>query len=37
MAAAAQEVPGVVDVDDDVLSDVDDTAVHEMAARGPWM
>lgn len=37
MAAAAREVPGVVDVDDDVLSDVDDTVINEMAARGPWI
>jgi CBS domain-containing protein len=37
MAAAALAVPGVVDVDDDVLSDVDDTVVHELAVRGPWV
>lgn len=37
MAAAAGQVPGVVDVDDDVLSDVDDTVVHDLAVRGPWV
>jgi CBS-domain-containing membrane protein len=34
--AAASEVAGVVDVEDDLLSDVDDTVVHELSMRGPF-
>ena len=36
-AAAARDVPGVVDVDDDVVGEVDDTLVHEMSVRGPFV
>lgn len=35
-AAAARGVPGVVEVVDDVESEVDDTQVHELAVRGPF-
>ena len=35
-AAAARAVPGVVDVEDTVASDVDDTLLHEMSVRGPF-
>lgn len=35
--AAAQEVAGVVAVEDSVTSDVDDTLVHEMSMRGPFV
>ena len=35
-AAAARAVPGVVDVDDAVTSDIDDTMLHEMSVRGPF-
>lgn len=34
--AAARAVPGVVDVEDDLLSEVDDTLVHELSVRGPF-
>ena len=34
--AAAHAVPGVVDVDDSLTSDVDDTLLHEMSMRGPF-
>ena len=36
-AAAARDVPGVVDVEDAVVADVDDTLVHEMSVRGPFV
>ncbi len=36
-SAAARAVPGVVEVLGDVESEVDDTVVHEMAVRGPFM
>lgn len=36
-AAAVRELPGVVDVDEQVLSDVDDTLVHEQAVHGPFV
>jgi CBS domain-containing protein len=36
-AAAARQVEGVVDVEDDILSDVDDTTVHELSTRGPFV
>ena len=36
-AAAARDVPGIVDVEDSVVGDVDDTLVHEMAVRGPFV
>lgn len=36
-AAAARDVPGVVDVDDCLVGDVDDTLVHEMSVRGPFV
>jgi CBS domain-containing protein len=35
-AAAARAVPGVVDVEDTLTSDVDDTLAHEMSVRGPY-
>lgn len=34
--AAAQDVAGVVEVEDDLTSRVDDTYVHEMSVRGPF-
>ena len=36
-AAAARDVPGVVDVEDLLASDVDDTPVHELSVRGPFV
>ena len=36
-AAAAYAVPGVVDVDDSLTSDIDDTLLHEMSVRGPFV
>ena len=36
-SAAARAVPGVVDVLDDVTSDIDDTEVHELSVRGPFV
>jgi CBS domain-containing protein len=36
-AAAVHDVPGVVDVEDTVVGDVDDTLVHEMSVRGPFV
>jgi len=36
-SAAVLDVEGVVDVDEDVLVDVDDTVVHELATRGPFV
>ena len=36
-AAAAAAVPGVVDVDDSLASDIDDTLLHEMSVRGPFV
>lgn len=36
-AGAARQVEGVVDVEDDILSDVDDTTVHELSTRGPFV
>lgn len=36
-AAAARDVPGVVDVEDNVVGDVDDTLVHELSVRGPFV
>lgn len=36
-AAAAAAVPGVVEVDDELSSTVDDTAIHEMSMRGPFL
>lgn len=35
--AAARQVEGVVAVEDDILSDVDDTTVHELSTRGPFV
>lgn len=35
-AGAARDVPGVVDVDDNLTSDFDDTLAHEMSVRGPF-
>jgi CBS domain-containing protein len=35
-SAAARGVPGVVDVDDSLASDIDDTLMHEMSIRGPF-
>jgi CBS domain-containing protein len=35
-AGAAREVPGVVDVEDELSCQVDDTLVHEMSVRGPF-
>ena len=35
-AASARAVPGVVDVDDSLTSDIDDTLLHEMSVRGPF-
>jgi CBS domain-containing protein len=37
LAGVARGVPGVVDVDDDILSDIDDTEVNELALRGPFL
>jgi CBS domain-containing protein len=37
LAGVARNVPGVVDVDDDILSDIDDTEVNELALRGPFL
>lgn len=34
--AAAHDVAGVVEVEDDLTSKVDDTYVHEMSVRGPF-
>lgn len=34
--SAARAVPGVVEVDDALTSEVDDTYVHEMSVRGPF-
>lgn len=36
-AAAAAAVPGVVDVEDSLTSDVDDTLLHELSVRGPFV
>lgn len=36
-AAAARQVEGVVDVEEDVLSDVDDTVVTDLSSRGPFI
>jgi CBS domain-containing protein len=36
-AAAAREVEGVVAVEEDVLSDIDDTTVTELSSRGPFV
>lgn len=36
-AAAARGVPGVVDVEDCLGSEIDDTLVHEMSVRGPFV
>lgn len=36
-SAAARAVPGVVEVVDDMESEVDDTEVHEMSVRGPFV
>jgi CBS domain-containing protein len=36
-AAEAAGIEGVVDVDEDVLVEVDDTVVHELATRGPFV
>lgn len=35
--AAAREVPGVVEVVGDVESEVDDTELHELSVRGPFL
>ena len=35
-AAAARDVPGVVDLDDSLTSEIDDTLLHEMSVRGPF-
>ena len=35
--SAAGQVAGVVDVEDELLSDIDDTVVHEMSVRGPFV
>jgi CBS domain-containing protein len=35
--AAAHEVPGVVDLEDTLTSDIDDTLLHEMSVRGPFV
>lgn len=35
-AAAAHAVPGIVDVEDCLVSEVDDTFVHELSMRGPF-
>lgn len=35
--AAAYEVAGVVDVEDTLSSDIDDTLLHEMSVRGPFV
>jgi CBS domain-containing protein len=35
--SAAQAVSGVVDVEDRLVSDIDDTAVHELSVRGPFV
>ncbi len=37
VAGIARGVPGVVDVDDDILSDIDDTEVHALATQGPFL
>lgn len=34
--AAARAVAGVVEVEDDLTSDIDDTATHEMSVHGPF-
>ena len=36
-AAAARDVPGVVDVEDALVAEVDDTLVHELSVRGPFV
>ena len=36
-AAAARDVAGVVDVEDAVVGEVDDTLVHELSVRGPFV
>ena len=36
-AAAAHAVAGVVDVEDTLSSDVDDTLLHELSVRGPFV
>lgn len=36
-AAAASEVPGVVDVEDELMADVEDTPSHEMSVHGPFV
>ena len=35
--SAASAVSGVVEVEDHLVSDVDDTAVHELSLRGPFL
>lgn len=35
--AAARDVAGIVDVEDCLAADVDDTLVHEMSVRGPFV
>jgi len=35
-SAAAHAVAGVVQVEDDLTSDIDDTVVHELSVRGPF-
>jgi CBS domain-containing protein len=35
--AAAADVRGVVDVEDELVSEVDDSLVHEMSVRGPFV
>ena len=35
--AAVRAVPGIVDVEEQVLTDVDDTVVHELSTRGPFV
>lgn len=36
-SAAARSVPGVVEIIDDLESEIDDTEVHEMSVRGPFL
>lgn len=35
-AAAARDVPGIVDVEDCLVGEIDDTLVHELSMRGPF-